>query len=318
LLRLLFSHDAAADFERLYGAICVLDRHLNLVEQASFLAPRWVPSPKSRRASLARRTIDEAVFGYIAGRRRASAAPDDLLSLMLEATHPDTGGRMDDGQIRDEIVTLLMGDRITAPTLLWTWWLLAGHPAVEERVRREVADVLEGRPATAADVPNLRYGASVLAEVLRLYPSAWLTARVPVSDDTLGNYRIPAGTRVVVCPYITQRHPRYWRDPESFDPDRFYAGPDADRPHYAYFPFGGGPRNCIASTFAAVEAQVIVAAVLQECRLRAVPGTTVRVSANPLLMPTPVPLMTVEWAPAVAVAGRDAPMRTHGCPFAHA
>jgi cytochrome P450 len=322
LLRLLFSDDGGDEFERIHQSVTVLDRHLNLVEQASFLAPRWMASPKSPRAAFAQRWLDAWIYRRIAERRQARRGqespayePDDLLSAMLTVSAADAG-RMSDEQVRDEIVTLIMGDRVTVPVLLWMLLAVAQHPPVENRLRHEVARIIGSRAVGADDLPHLPYNGRVFAEVLRLYPPAWLTARMTIDDDLLGGYLVPGGSRVIVCPYITQRHPDYWSDPNRFDPDRFET--IGARPRYAYFPFGGGARTCIAGTLAAVEAQVIVTTVAQHCRLRVAGGARVSAIADPLLTPHPMPRMRIEWAPTLAAPARaDAKVMAARCPVVH-
>ncbi|MEO6420947.1 MAG: cytochrome P450, partial [Polyangiaceae bacterium] len=137
---------------------------------------------------------------------------------------------------------------------------------------RELDTVLQGRPPTLADLPALRYTKMVLQEAMRLYPPAWLVARRAMSDDSVGGFRIQKGTIVFVSPYVTQRHPAFWENPEGFDPERFRPEIDAERPKYLYFPFGGGPRICIGTAFAMLEGQLLLAALAQKYTLHLVPG----------------------------------------------
>jgi cytochrome P450 len=108
----------------------------------------------------------------------------------------------------------------------------------------------------------------VIDEALRLYPPAWAILRRAIGDDELGPYYIPARSNIFISPWAIHRHPAFWDDPEAFDPDRFSPARSADRPHFAYLPFGGGPRQCIGNTFALTEAQLILAAVTQRYQLR--------------------------------------------------
>jgi cytochrome P450 len=241
------------------------------------------PLPANRRFQKAVAKLDEVVEEIIRRRREisnsgmpsgsASESQEDLLSILLQARDADTGEGMDDRQLRDEVMTLMLaGHETTATALAWTWHLLAQNPAVETRLRDELSDVLAGRPPTAADLQRLPYTRMVLDESMRLYPPAWVISRRAEKDDVIGGYNIPAGSIVLISPYITHRHPDFWENPETFDPERFRDEKTADRPSFAYFPFGGGPRLCIGRDFARVEAQLILATVAQRYRFEAVGG----------------------------------------------
>jgi cytochrome P450 len=193
--------------------------------------------------------------------------------MLLTATDEETGEGMSDQQLRDEVMTIfLAGHDTTAIALSWTWYLLSMHPDVARRLRAEVNTAVGDRPPTVADLPKLRYAEMVIQEAMRLYPPAWVMTRMPAADDAVGGYRIPARSVVFLSQYVTHRHPDFWEDPESFDPERFAPEAAAGRPRYAYFPFGGGPRQCIGNNFAMMEAQLILAMVVQAYRLDLVPG----------------------------------------------
>lgn len=180
---------------------------------------------------------------------------------------------MTDQQIRDELMTMLIaGHETTANTLAWTWYLLSQHPEVEQRLYNEIDEVLGKHVPALEHLPDLKYTNMVLEEALRLYPAAGIFGRKAIANDELGGFRIPANSMIVVSPYATQHHPDYWPDPEHFDPERFTPERSTNRPHYAYFPFSGGPRMCIGSNFAMMEAQLILATIAQRYQLRMVPG----------------------------------------------
>jgi cytochrome P450 len=180
---------------------------------------------------------------------------------------------MSDQQLRDEAMTIFVaGHETTANTLAWTFYLLSRHPDVARRVRAELAEVLGGRLPTLEDLPRLELLARVVKESLRLYPPAWSIGRRSVGPDVIDGCRIRANTLVVLAPWVTHRHPRYWSNPEGFDPERFTPEAEKERPRYAYFPFGGGPRQCIGNGFAAMEAQLVLATVLPRYEPSVVPG----------------------------------------------
>jgi cytochrome P450 len=218
----------------------------------------------------------------IATRRRCQQDTGDLLSWLLHARDAETGKGMSDMQLRDEVMTIFVaGHETTAAALAWTWYLLAKHPDVQRRLQAELTAVLGGRMPTSQDLQNLTYTRMVIAEALRLYPPTWVTARSPLADDEIGSYHISRHAVVLLSPYVLHRHPTFWERPAEFDPERFTPAPSPNRPRYAYFPFGGGPRRCIGESFALMEAQLIVAMVAQAYRLHLVPGHPVE--PQPLL-----------------------------------
>ena len=195
--------------------------------------------------------------------------------MLLMTRDEDTGEGMTDKQLRDEVTTFLgAGSETTAVLLAWAWALLSTHPAVDRKFRAELAEVLGGRTPTIADLPNLKYTRMILDETLRLYPPAWAMSREVLSDDEIGGYHIPAKSQVFLVQYVTHRLPEFWENPEGFDPERFTPERSANRPRYAYFPFGGGPRLCIGNEFALMEAQLVLATVAQKYHLHLVPGHT--------------------------------------------
>jgi cytochrome P450 len=179
---------------------------------------------------------------------------------------------MNDKQLRDEVMTMILaGHETSANALAWTWYLLSQNPDVEEKLHAELDSVLEGRIPTIADLPRLPYTKMVIDETLRLYPPAPGVSRKSVADDEVGGYHIPARSEIAVSEYVTHRHPGFWEQPEDFDPERFTPQRSAGRPHFAYFPFGGGPHLCIGNNFALMEAQLILATVAQVYQLRMAP-----------------------------------------------
>lgn len=238
--------------------------------------PRWLPTPNNLRLWWAARRLDAIVYGVIKQRRASGEERDDLLSRLLHAQDEDDGGRMTDQQLRAEVMTLLLaGHETTALALSWTWYLLAGHPEADARLAAELAEVLGGRPPTAADLPRLRFAEAVVLESMRLYPPAYGFGREAVEDCELGGYRIPAGANVFLLQWVVHRDPRWFADPEKFRPERWLDGLASRLPKYAYFPFGGGPRLCIGNAFAMTEAILVVAALAQRFRFALAPGQVV-------------------------------------------
>lgn len=236
--------------------------------------PLWLPLPGHLRFRSSRRYLTKVVDRLVADRRAQPAGTgDDVLSRLVAsvAGRPDrTAVRR---QVRDELVTLLLaGYETTASTLGWTFHLLGAHPDVAERVRAEAGHVLGERLPEYDDLRRLPYTTMVVQEVMRLYPPVWILPRVAQGPDTVGGYPVPAGADVLICPYTMHRHPGLWQDPLRFDPGRFDPERAADRPRYAYIPFGGGPRFCIGSNLGMMEAIFVIAMVVRELRLAPVPG----------------------------------------------
>ena len=231
----------------------------------------WVwdrlPLPRVRNFRAARGRIDRTLYGLIDARRRDGTGHGDLLSQWLEAG----SGRMTDTQIRDEMMTLLLGGyETTANTLAWTWLLLAQHPDVEARLHAEIDSALGSRIGNGDDIARLPFTRMVVAESMRLYPPAWLIGRVSVDDHDVAGYRLRAGSLVIVSPWTVQRDARYFRDPEAFDPDRWAPEQQNGRPRFSYFPFGGGARGCIGEPFALMESVLVLASLAQRWKFRLV------------------------------------------------
>lgn len=263
-----------AEGDDLIAALAEALRRLNLRLFLAAAPQRLIPGERALRRAILR--IDEAMLRLVRERRGRPAGGRDLLSLLTFACD-EAGEGLGERQLRDELVTLFVaGNETTAVTLSWTWWLLDQHPEVDARLRRELAEVLGGRPPTHADLPRLPLTRAVLQETLRLYPPSWIIPRQAVEDDVIDGVRIPAGANVLLSQYVTQRDPRHWPDPDAFDPDRWDEARAKGRPRYAYLPFGGGPRRCLGDGFAMIEAQLILAMTAQRFRPRLLPGARVR------------------------------------------
>jgi cytochrome P450 len=273
--RTLFSTDVSGEADRVGRAATLAIEETNRRILSLFLLPLSLPTQRNRAFRGALATLDEVVLGIIARRRQQQTEGNDLLALLMAAQDADTGERMTDAQLRDEVMTLfLAGHETTANLLAWTWHLLSRHPEVEARARAEVEQVLGDRPPGAQDVPRLRYLTQVLEESMRLYPPAWIFARQPIQEDEVAGFRLPASPRVIVVmsPWAIHRQPHLWPEPERFDPERFSPERSAGRHRMAFVPFGGGQRLCIGNSFAMMEAVLIAALVLRRFRLRTVPG----------------------------------------------
>jgi cytochrome P450 len=240
-----------------------------------FWVPDAWPTPANRRFHHARGVLDDVVLGIIHARRTSGEDKPDLLSMLMNAVDEETGERMDDVQLRDEVMTLfLAGHETTSNALTWTLWQLANLPEIESKLRAEIDDVTHGAEPSVEHVMRMPYLDAVLKESMRLYPPVWIVTRSASVDDVIGGYRIGKGDFVFLSPWVTHRHPKLWPNPTTFDPTRFLVDDDT-RPKYAYFPFIGGPRKCIGDFFATLEMKLLLTMILQRVRLTLVPDHVV-------------------------------------------
>jgi cytochrome P450 len=259
-----------------------------LMPYSELLEKLPVMLPPVRRFQRARAKLDAVIYRIINERRASGEDHGDLLSMLLLAQDEEADGAgMSDEQVRDEVMTIILaGHETTANALAWTWYLLSQHAEVEAKLRAELEAVLEGgRLPQAEDVPRLRYTEMVVAEAMRLYPPAWAIGRLVVKDYEVGGYRIPAGSLVLVSPYVMHHDERYFPDAFRFDPERWMPEARAARPQFSFFPFGGGPRRCIGEGFAWMEASLLVATLASRWRMRLVAGHTVEMSPRVTLRP---------------------------------
>jgi len=262
--RTLFDADLAADGELIVAA--VHDALAVVVQRARTPQPSWLPTPANRRLARAVATLDRTCGAVVRARRERGLAGEDLLALLLRSA--DAEGGLSAAEVRDELVTLVIaGHETVASALSWTLWLLADHPHEQQLVHEELDTVLAGRRAPAwADLPALRRTRAVVDEALRLFPPAWVITRRAVADDVVCGIDVPAGTLVVISPWLVHRRSADWPSPRTFDPSRF-AGDRSATPRGAYLPFGVGPRLCIGRDFALVESVLALAALLRGHRV---------------------------------------------------
>jgi cytochrome P450 len=235
--------------------------------------PLWLPTPGNLRFRKALRELDRLVYDIIRRFRAGEAenASQTLLGAYMASRDPLAGDGMSDRQLRDEVITLyLAGHETTANLLTWTFYALAREPGVAAQVQDEIESRLSATAPRLEELRSLSYMPRVLSEVLRLFPPVWTIARDVVADDIVCGYRVPAGSFVLLSPYITQRLEDYWPDPQRFDPERFAPEASRGRHPFAYFPFSAGPRICIGKHFSLYEAQLVLAMLLREFRIEPV------------------------------------------------
>jgi cytochrome P450 len=250
--------------------------------------------------------VDAIIYRIIAERRRSPGDRGDLLSMLLEAVDTEDGAsgaasRMTDQQVRDECLTVMLaGHETTCNGLSFALWILAKHPEAQDLLHEEAVRVLGNRPPAAADFPNLKYAYMVFAEALRMFPPVWVIGRTcgPEGYDFRG-FRISPGSIMIAPQVVVHRDPRFWPDPEKFDPLRFAddgksSNGKAARPRFSYYPFGAGSRQCIGEGLAWMEGVFSLATIFRNWRVRPAPGAPEHLPMSPMISLRPkdgVPLV---------------------------
>ncbi len=302
----LLDADVAREAKGVGTALTEILEYLNARGKSVLPSPDWLPTVQNRRWRAAAKELDRVLKPIIEQRAQSGEDHGDLLSMLLMTTDDENSGQMSLTEIRDEAMTIfLAGHETTANALTWTFYLLSQHREIEDRLHNEVDTVLQGRIPTLDDLKSLPYTLMVIKEAMRLYPPVWSFARQTIEALQVGGYVIPKGSQVFVYPYIMHRDPRFWKNPEQFDPQRFSPENEQQQHRYAYFPFGGGPRICIGNNFALMEAQLVLATVAARYRLRLAPDQQVEPEAVITLRPRYGMRMLVEQRqPAVQPAVR--------------
>lgn len=278
MLHLIFGPEAGGHDAELARAFLAAEREIDIVRVFNPVPlPEWFPTPSQMRFKKALKKLDQFVLERIRERRASGSQGSDLLDMYLNARDETTGQGLDDALLRDEMITLLSaGHETLADSIAWTFYLLLTHPAEYRRVSDEIDSVLKGRMPVLEDLPKLEHANRAIQEGLRLYPPGWGFLRTALADDVIGGFPIPAGARVLISPYLTQRLASLWENPDQFDPDRFLPERSAERHRFAWFPFSAGPRMCLGSGFATLQAQLILAVLLQAIQITLKPGQDIR------------------------------------------
>ena len=284
-LKTLFDLDDHGDRERFDGVLKLAFDLMNARLRRIIKLPLWVPTPANLRLQMAIAELDRTVQGFIASGRSRHHHGNDLLSRLLLAQHED-GRLMSDRQLRDEAMTLyLAGHETTALTLAWSWYLLSQHRRVEEKLVSEWQRVLRGVAPTAQHLQRLPYTAAVIAESMRLFPPVYVIGREATTELELGGYRVKPGYTVLMSQWVNHRDQNFFPDPEEFRPERWQDGLAKRLPKFAYYPFGGGQRICVGSTFALIEATIILAAVGQHYQFTVDPDAVIDIKPQITLLP---------------------------------
>jgi cytochrome P450 len=266
VVKTLFNSDVSKDADHVGQILTSLVKPFASQATLKWILDNRLPTPGHRRYFNAVSEIDRIVFRIIAERRASGYDEGDLLSMLLQA-QDDDGTSMSDQQLRDEVMTLfLAGHETTALSLSWSWYLLALHPEAETKFHAELDEVLGGRTPTVADMPKLKYTEMIAKEAMRLYPPAYAVGREAIEETEIGGFRVPKKTQLFAFQWVTHRDARFFDDPAAFKPERWANGAIEQLPKFAYFPFGGGPRQCIGNYFAMMEIVLLLATIGQRFR----------------------------------------------------
>lgn len=259
-----------------------------------FMEPWFKISGQLRQHEMLAEALKAKVLELIHQRRNSGEQRDDLLQMLLDARYEDTGEGMTDQQLFEEsAIMFVAGHETSANALAWTWYLLAQHPEVVDKARKELDTILGNRKPGFEDLPKLEYLTQVIEESMRLYPPAWITDRISVKEDEFKGIKIPKGAVVVTYFYGTHHSPELWEDPEIFNPDRFHRENKKQHQPFAYVPFGGGPRLCIGNNFAIMEMQLVLATMLRRYDFTLTPGQEVK--PQPLITLRPANGIQMNW-----------------------
>jgi cytochrome P450 len=264
----LFGTNVSRYTEKVGDSLSFLIEALNKRIKSVVAFPMWMPTSANQKIKKEKTALDSIVLGIIKNRITFNKPYDDLLAMLIEMQDADTGEKMSEQQLRDEVMTLFVaGHETTANAITWAFYLLSQNPEIENKFHDELDLILKGNLPAIEDLHKLTYTMQIVHETLRLYPPAWMIGRKSIHDDEIDGYRIPAGTNILISQYMVQRDPIYWNSPDQFNPDNFLAEKEKTRHKFSYFPFGGGPRYCIGNNFSLMELQIILAVIGQHYRL---------------------------------------------------
>jgi len=267
-----------------------------------YLNPWFSVSGQLRRHEDMRARADSILMDYIKTRRH-QAPGHDLLQTLMDARYADGEGMSDELVLSESMQLLVAGHETSSNGLSWLLYLLSTRPDCLERLRQEFDAVLGDAPLTYAHVPRFEFATQVISEGLRLYPPFWMIDRMAVADDRVGDVEIPRGSTVIVYVYGAHHAPRYWQEPERFDPQRFAKAGEKLQTPFTYLPFGGGPRGCIGGNYAMLQMLMILSEVLRRYDLQLTPGQSIEPRPMVILRPKHGIRMTFKRAIAASRAG---------------
>src|SRR5271156_2822593 len=274
------------DIDLVSHTICTVQEFIVRQTLQPYLNPWFAVSGELRRHEEMRTRADAVLLEYIRKRRNNEAAPGhDLLQTLMDARYSDGQGMPDELILSESMQLLVAGHETSSNALSWLLYLLSSRPDCLESVRQEFDSVLGEAPLSHGDVPKFEFATQVIMEALRLSPPFWMIDRMAVADDRVGDVEIPRGSMVIVHVYGAHHAPRYWQDPEMFDPERFNKANDKLRAPFTHIPFGAGPRGCIGGNYAMLQILMILSDLLRKYDFQLVPGQTIEARPMVILRP---------------------------------
>jgi cytochrome P450 len=289
------------DIEVVSETICTVQEFIVRQTLQPYLNPWFELTGELRRHEEMRVRADSILMKYIK-QRRLQAPGNDLLQTLMDARYTDGEGMSDELILSESMQLLVAGHETSSNGLSWLLYLLSRHPNSLDRIRQEFHVVLGDSPLTFSDVPKLEFATQVIQEGLRLYPPFWMIDRMAIANDVVGDTFIPAGSTVIAYVYGAHHAPRYWNDPESFNPERFTKANQKLQTPFTHLPFGAGPRGCIGSNYAMLQVLMILSDLLRKYDFELLPGQ--KIEARPMVILRPKYGIRMSFKPALAQNAR--------------
>ena len=244
-----------------------------------------LPFPSINKIKKAKENLDREIFKVIDKRLKENIKRDDILGIMVDAKDED-GKQMSREQLYDEIFTVYMaGTDTSAKVMTWGFYLLEQNKSEAGKFLKEVEDVIGTRDIEFEDFEKLTFTRLILNETMRMYPPVWLLPRTAEKDFYLDDYLIYKDSSIFITPYLLQRNPKYFENPEKFDPERFNAERKKNIKKFSFIPFGAGPRVCIGEGFAMLHGAVILSLISRSFKMTLKKGHKIKLSSSITLRP---------------------------------
>jgi cytochrome P450 len=272
------------DIDLVSHTICTVQEFIVRQTLQPYMNPWFEVSGDLRKHEEMRARADSILMAYIK-QRRHQAPGNDLLQTLMDARYSDGEGMTDELVLSESMQLLVAGHETSSNALSWMFYLLSTRPDCLEKVRQEFDSIIGDAPLSYTDVPRFEFTTQVISEALRLYPPFWMIDRMAVADDLAGDVAIPSGSTVIVFVYGAHHAPKYWQNPETFDPERFTKASEKLQPPFTYLPFGGGPRGCIGGNYAMLQILMILSVLLRRYDFQLSPGQTIEARPMVILRP---------------------------------
>jgi|TARA_B110000093_G_scaffold183408_1_gene234468 cytochrome P450 len=257
----IFGYDISNNSQNIDDHLSFINQRINSRVWNLINVPIWFPSPKNKKFKNSVKVIDDLVFDLIKKRRNSPGSEADLTQMLIDVEDQDTKEKMNDQEVRDELMTIFAaGHETSAVGLTWALYLIGKNKKAEEKIVEELGNICPNN-LTIDAVWKLEYIGAVIKEAMRMYPPVWVFGRVSIEPVKLRDFEIDKGQVVITSPYAMHHSEKHWVKPEEFNPDRFMGEQKKSISKYAYFPFSGGPRICIGEQFAIMEMIIAIATI---------------------------------------------------------